>query len=160
MSQVMRKNAAFTLIELLVVVIIVAVLAAVGIPLMAGQIARARASEAEAGLGTLRTGMRARLAEVIAFTSAPTFTQIGISVTLGVVPGGDLDGRFFDDDNYRIVGALGTSYCVDVNGAASSLAPRASQVQGSNLIQRSMDANGNIGNGLCGGTAIGGTPLN
>ena len=49
MLRVKRGQAAFTLIELLVVVIIVAILAAVGIPLLSGNIERARASEADAG---------------------------------------------------------------------------------------------------------------
>ena len=44
----LRSNRDFTLIELLVVVIIVAVLAAVGVPLLSANVERARASEAEA----------------------------------------------------------------------------------------------------------------
>src|SRR3989338_5022281 len=48
-------RAGFTLIELLVVVIIVAVLAAVGVPLLSANVTRARGTEAETGLGTLRT---------------------------------------------------------------------------------------------------------
>ena len=138
-----KKQGGFTLIELLVVVIIVAVLAAVGIPLLSGNVARARASEAEAGLGTIRTSMRARLAEVGTFTAVPTFAQIGLTTTAGNNQGGDLDGRFFDDDAYTIASASGTSYCVNVTGA-SSIAPRATQVQAPNLIARSMDQNGTI----------------
>src|SRR3989338_4199751 len=102
MSQVMRKNAAFTLIELLVVVIIVAVLAAVGIPLMAGQISRARASEAEAGLGTVRTALRSYFAEKQDYTGA-TFANIGVNrVTGNLSLDDDLDGRWFSDDGYSI----------------------------------------------------------
>ena len=151
-----RKNG-FTLIELLVVVIIVAILAAVGVPLLTGNVARARASEAEAGLGTIRTAMRARLAEVGTFSSVPAFTDIGIKTTVSNT-GGDLDGRFFDDAAYTIASASGVTYCLDADGTAST-APKASQVKGSNLLQRSMDESGNIYDkpGCAGG---GGTVLN
>ena len=63
MLQLKRNKAAFTLIELLVVVIIVAILAAVGVPLLSANVRRARASEAESGIGAIRTGVRAYQSE-------------------------------------------------------------------------------------------------
>ena len=144
-----KNKVGFTLIELLVVVIIVAVLAAVGIPLLSGNVQRARTTEAEASLGTIRTAMRARLAEVGTFTAVPTFAQIGINTA-----GGDLDGRFFDRNSYAIFSASGTTYCVNANGA-SSTAPRATQVQAPNLVVRSMDEVGHIHDALnCGGAVL------
>lgn len=147
MLQVMRKKAAFTLIELLVVVIIVAVLAAIGIPLMAGQVARARNSEAEAGLGTIRTGLRSFFAERQTYVGA-TFANIGVSVDAVGNNNGDLDGRFFDDNDYSLPAATtalsSTNYCISVIGSgagAGSEAPKASQVTG---VTRSMDAAGNL----------------
>ena len=157
MLQVMRKKAAFTLIELLVVVIIVAVLAAVGIPLMAGQIARARATEAESGLGTIRTALRSYFAERTTFVGA-TFANIGLNVDAIGNNNGDLDGRYFDDNDYSLP-ATGTSlaattYCIGVvgSGAGASQAPRADQVVG---FSRSMNELGNIfGSGNCSGVAL------
>jgi prepilin-type N-terminal cleavage/methylation domain-containing protein len=144
MLQVMRKKAAFTLIELLVVVIIVAVLAAVGIPLMAGQIARARASEAEAGLGTVRTAMRSYFAENQDYTGA-NFTNIGINYDATGITSldDDLDGRWFSDDGYSIGALSPTGYCVSVTGAASQ-APKKDQVNGLSgpVLARSMDQDG------------------
>ena len=56
----MRLNrAGFTLVELMVVAVIVAILAAVAIPLMSANKTRAMATEAEAGCGTIRTAFRA-----------------------------------------------------------------------------------------------------
>ena len=116
---VRSKNRGFTLIELLVVVIIVAVLAAVGLPLMQGNINRARASEAEAGLGTIRTGLRAYFAENRTYAGA-TLANIGISTNAGISPPGDLDGRFFDDNDYSLPAAgttlTATAYCIGVTG--------------------------------------------
>ena len=151
-----KNKVGFTLIELLVVVIIVAILAAVGIPLLSGNVARARASEAEAGIGTIRTAMRARLAEVGTFTVIPTFAQIGLT-TNAAQTGGDLDGRFFSDNAYVIQAATGVTYCLNANGdtASGNNAPRAAQVSGTNLVVRSMDELGHIHDALnCGGTIL------
>ena len=54
-----RKNKlGFTLVELMVVAIIVAILAAVAIPLMSGNKKKAQATEAQAGAGTIKTLVR------------------------------------------------------------------------------------------------------
>lgn len=155
MVQAKRNRSAFTLIELLVVVIIVAVLASVGIPLLSANVQRARASEAEAGLGTIRTGVRAFLAENGTFPGASlTLAQAGLQA-------GDLNGRWFNDAAYTGIAttASTTTYCISVTGA-SSTAPKASQVQAPTLIARSMNQDGTIGSAVCSGVAVGGTVLN
>lgn len=116
MSQ-LKKRSAFTLIELIVVVIIVAILASLAVPLMAGQTARARGSEAEAGLGTVRTALRAIQAEdgqfpTIAAGSAVVGNVLGINA-------GDLTGRWFEDADYRITSAA-TTYCVSATASPGS----------------------------------------
>ena len=59
----MRNKKGFTLIELMVVVLIVAVLAAVLVPLMTARLESARWSEGKAGVGTIATAVRAMYAE-------------------------------------------------------------------------------------------------
>ncbi len=59
----MRNTKGFTLIELMVVVLIVAVLAAVLVPLMTARLESARWSEGKAGVGTIATSVRAMYAE-------------------------------------------------------------------------------------------------
>lgn len=58
-----QSQSGFTLIELLVVVIIIAVLAAIGLPAFLGQANRARAAEAELYLGTWLRKQQARYVE-------------------------------------------------------------------------------------------------
>lgn len=139
-----KQQAGFTLIELLVVVIIVAILAAVGVPMLSANVQRARASEAEAGLGTWRTGIRAYLSE-----NGGTFPAAG-TVTLdqaGLKPI-DLSGRWFNSAAYTppTVVASSSTYCVGVSGADSTVtAPGAkAQVSGGNLIERSINQDGTL----------------
>ena len=137
-----KDRLAFTLIELLVVVIIVAVLAAVGVPLLSANVQRARASEAESGLGTWRTGIRALLSEnngTFPASAQLTLAQVGLNLI-------DLNGRWFDTGAYTAptVVAGASTYCVGVDGNASG-APRADQVSGTNnRIRRSINQDGTL----------------
>ena len=138
-----RKESAFTLIELLVVVIIVAVLASVAVPLLSANVIRAKASEAEAGLGTIRTGLRAFFAENQTYVGA-TFPLVGINIT-AANNDGDLDGRYFSDDTYALTTLAATTYCVRVSSTAGNLAPRAADLAvAPNIVLRSINEQGTI----------------
>ena len=133
-----KKQKGFTLIELLVVVIIVAVLAAVGIPMLTANVQRARASEAEAGLGDLRTALRTYLSE------NNTFPGAALTIAQVKVQAADVDGRWFNNGAYTIATTAGTTnYCASANGA-NSTAPDSAKVKGANLLQRSMNQDGTI----------------
>lgn len=145
MLQLKRKSG-FTLIELLVVVIIVAVLAAVGIPLLSANVQRARMTEAETGLGTIRTALRAYIVEntVLPGGGVGTFlTNLGFSAP-------DFQGQFFSFNDYNLTkSASTTDYCIGVVSATG--------ISGSKVgtERRSMDENGTIYGGTtsnCNGT--------
>jgi type II secretory pathway pseudopilin PulG len=112
----------FTLVELMVVAIIVAILAAVAIPLMSGSKKRAMATEAEAGLGTIRTLMRANYAETSDYSKDSNGDAI---VTVADVPGlalSDLDGKYFTSGNYSFSsGPSATGYTAKATGAGDLL---------------------------------------
>ena len=133
----LQDRSGFTLIELLIVVIIVAVLAGVGVPLLSANVQRARASEADAGLGTIRTGIRAYIAENTTLPAALSLAQVGVA-------SGDLTGRYFSDASFTIAPTVSTVlYCIGANGATSTAFAHA-QVQAPNLVRHSMDQNGTI----------------
>jgi len=105
-----RTKKGFTLVELMVVAIIVAILAAVAVPLMKGSKDRAVATEAEAALGSIRSQMRSIFAQYGAYTGDPT-DPITDGAVQGNVPGfdaasgsapGDLDGTYFSGNCYDI----------------------------------------------------------
>lgn len=149
MGNVRTNRSGFTLIELLFVVIIVGVLAAVATPLFGGQVQKARLSEGIAGLGTIRTAMRAELAEASVYPTVDTtaagfagdITTTGIGIAVG-----DLDGRYFDTAAYGVKSpyAGAGTFCASVDGDASG-APKASGVAG---LERSINQNGDVFKGL------------
>ncbi len=91
-----NKKAGFTLVELMVVAIIVAILAAVAIPLMSGNKNRAIATEGQAGCSTVATALRVYKAEHGDY-NAPG----GLALTLTGINLGDMEGRYFNDADYK-----------------------------------------------------------
>jgi len=94
----MRKMRGFTMVELMVVVLVVAILAAVAVPMMSGRIDASKWAEGKAGMGTIASALRAYAAEKRDFAAAPTLPEIGIAAT-------DLDGTYFSQEAYTITSA-------------------------------------------------------
>ena len=126
------KNSGFTLVELMVVAVIVSILAAVSIPLMTANKKRAMATEAEAGLGSARTSLRALFAQTGAYNVDLNGDPIAAGPLAGAVPGiavGDLDGRYFDDAAYAVTAIGASTFTLTASGDNSS-APEAAEVAG------------------------------
>lgn len=101
----MRNRKGFTLIELMIVVIIVAVLAAVIVPLMTSRINKAKWSEAKAAMSQIATALRAYVAEnETTTTTIVTPTPPATGPSLGFKPN-ELDGKYFLTSNYSISSA-------------------------------------------------------
>jgi prepilin-type N-terminal cleavage/methylation domain-containing protein len=99
----MRNRKGFTLIELMVVVLIVAVLAAIIVPMMTSRINSAKWSEARAAMGQIATALRAYAAE------NETTTLIIVNPGDGTASLGfklnELDGKYFATADYSITSA-------------------------------------------------------
>jgi len=102
----MKNRKGFTLIELMVVILIVGILAAVAIPIMRGRIDQAKWSEANSAAGSIRTAVRAYIAE-----KGPTYSYAGlVGTTLATAAtrqalgfnANDLDGKYFNQADYSI----------------------------------------------------------
>ena len=84
----MLRPRGFTLIEVMVVIIIVALLAAVIIPIMRGRVDSAKWSEGRAMAGTIKTAIKAYYAERGVGAPEPAYADMGIA-------DGDLEGKYF-----------------------------------------------------------------
>jgi prepilin-type N-terminal cleavage/methylation domain-containing protein len=119
-----RTRSGFTLVELMVVAIIVAILAAVAIPLMSGNKKRAMATEAESALGTLRTQLRVMYAETGTYATNNNGAQV---TTVWQIPGvnmSDLDGKYWETNAYSFVSApSNTTYQLRASGNATGCDP-------------------------------------
>lgn len=96
----MIKRKGFTLIELMVVILIVAILAAVAIPILRGRIDSAKWSEGRAIMGSVATALRAYAAE-----NDPNDQSLIATYTLSNLgfAGGDCTGTFFGDDDITLI---------------------------------------------------------
>jgi len=129
---VRKRKSGFTLVELMIVAIIVAILAAVAIPMMMRNRQRAMITEAESGLGTMRAQLRAMYAETRAYNVTPNGGALAAGDAATDIPGlqtGNLDGRYFDDDAYSIRAIGANTYTLVAQGDNSG-APDASEVAG------------------------------
>lgn len=122
MNKHMRsRQSGFTLVELMVVAIIVAILAAVAIPLMSGNKKRAMGTEAEAALGTVRSQLRAMYAETGSYLVKPDKTALGVgSVTnVPLVSASDMQGRYWNPDGYTIDAIAANTYTLKATGVST-----------------------------------------
>ncbi len=96
----------FTLVELMVVILIVAILAAIAIPIMRGRIDAAKWSEGKAMMGTIATAIRAYCAQWDGAPDDPNptldVTTLDMDEDLGFRPG-DLEGTYFTQGLFSII---------------------------------------------------------
>jgi len=119
-----KGKSGFTLVELMVVAVIVAILAAVAIPLMSGNKKRAMATEAEAALGTVRTALRAMYAETKAYNVDPNGNTISAGTSVTNIPGvtaADLEGKYFKASDYTISAIDANTYTLRCQGSAGEV---------------------------------------
>ena len=117
----MLEKKGFTLIELMVVILIVAILAAVAIPIMRGRIEAAKWSEGAAMAGTIKTAAKVCFAEDPC--TAPTgLCNVAATLTSLGFASADLAGEYFTSLNFSInnYDASGNAQ-INVNNTGTSL---------------------------------------
>jgi len=109
------KRRGFTLIELIVVIIIVGILASVAIPMMRGNIEKAKKSEAQAIMGTIRVAQKAYYAE------NQTTLPGTISDLKPYLQNTDIDGKYFINTDFTINATSGSITCATARGATTEI---------------------------------------
>ena len=102
MFDILHNKKGFTLVELIVVVIIVGILASVAIPMMSGNIAQAKRTEAVASAGAIRTAERAVFAETGNYVNFAAGAFGGTAVINAYLRTGDLNGKYYNDTCYAV----------------------------------------------------------
>jgi len=93
----MKLKEGFTLVELMVVVVIVALLAALLIPVLTARVEAAKWSEGKAGAGTIATALRAYVIERVELENLEIDGFNDISRFMSE---GDLEGKYFSYSDY------------------------------------------------------------
>ena len=102
MKKLLRNQAGFTLVELMIVIVIVGILAAVAVPIYQSNITKAKMSECDAALGTIRTALRIYYAEHGNYPVVATGTEVTAATSLDIIDT-DLEGKYFKSGNYTLV---------------------------------------------------------
>jgi prepilin-type N-terminal cleavage/methylation domain-containing protein len=148
-----KKISGFTLVELITVIIIIAVLAAIAVPMLRGNTKKAIRTEAKGALAHIRTAQRIYYAEYGKYFSASGWTLCTD------IPGikkrssesaydGDLDGTYFSEECYRFIDWPWPIYCLVWPGINSiNKAPKKDDTEKALGTQFYIyiDVNGNIG---------------
>ncbi|MFQ5639838.1 MAG: type IV pilin protein [bacterium] len=131
MNRFIKDRRGFTLVELMITVVIIGILAAVAVPIYQSQIKRAKASEADAALGTIRTALRVYYAENLKY---PTFSKATAVTSIGVgIAADDLKGRYFSASDYTYTSSDGIKYTIQAKGSGNQKG-----------INRQLDQDGNL----------------
>ena len=103
----MKRNSGFSLVELMIVIVIIGVLAAVAVPIYSNNVMKAKMSEADAALGTIRTQLRVYYGENGEY---PTETGTYVfEASWNDFNTGELTGKYFRDSSYTYTGVGGTT---------------------------------------------------
>jgi len=101
MKRFLGNQKGFTLVELMIVIVIVGILAAVAVPIYQSNIKKAKMSECDAALGTIRTGLRVYFAANNAYPTAVAGTAV-TAVTGLDISASDLAGKYFVATDYTL----------------------------------------------------------
>jgi prepilin-type N-terminal cleavage/methylation domain-containing protein len=133
MNRFIADRRGFTLVELMITVVIVGILAAVAVPIYQANVKRAKGSEADAALGSVRTALRVYYAENGSYPTEATYTRVdSISVDIS---SSDLDGTYFDITDYTYQSVDGVSYTIRATGSGAQAG-----------INRQLDQDGTLSN--------------
>ena len=128
----MAKTKGYTLVELLTVIFIVAVLAAVAVPILRGRIDTAKWSEGKALAGTIAMALRTY---VVGTAELGPWDEVSLPAEKLGITAQDLDGTYFQKENFRWSAQRDGTFLITIDKPPEIVAP----------AQITLDNRGNLG---------------
>lgn len=94
----------FSLVELMIVIVIIGVLAAVAVPIYSNNVQKAKRSEADAALGSIRTQLDIFKGEFGRYPKE-RIAEYVIGASWNDIDPGELTGKYFSDSSYTYYGS-------------------------------------------------------
>lgn len=110
-ANVSRMVAGFSLVELMIVIAVASVSVAVTVPIYASNVMKAKLSEADANLGSIRTQLRIYYGNNNEYPRAESAALV-VGATWNDINSGQLNGKYFDDSSYTYVSAEGVEFTI------------------------------------------------
>jgi len=124
MKKFFRNQKGFTLVELMITIVIVGILAAVAVPIYTANIKKAKMSECDAALGTIRTALRVYYATNDPSPQYPSWDGAVTADSSGLeIDAADLTGKYFAAANYTMV-STDSTYIVSCTNTDILSSPR------------------------------------
>ena len=120
MYKLMKNQGGFTLVELMITIVIVGVLATVAIPLYQANVKRAKASEADATMGSIRTSLRVHFAENSDYPIEAAYVAVHTLSDSIDIDSTDMIGKYFPATAYTYISADGVTYTMRATGSGDS----------------------------------------
>jgi type IV pilus assembly protein PilA len=129
---VMKKG--FTLIELIIVIVIIGILAAIAAPMMAGNVNRAKKSEAVSVMGAIRTAERLYYVDQSSYRTVAV-DGWGTTPLNTYITQADLDGRYFNSAQYSVTSDNGWYVrCTGTETSGTALGAMNMNLQNGNIL--------------------------
>ncbi|MBT3227558.1 MAG: prepilin-type N-terminal cleavage/methylation domain-containing protein [Candidatus Marinimicrobia bacterium] len=113
----MNRNSGFSLVELMIVIVIIGVLAAVAVPIYNNNVMKAKMSEADAALGSIRTQLRVYYGENGTYPTEASAVDV-VGASWNDINTNELDGKYFSDSSYTYLSADGAAYTITCKAGA------------------------------------------
>jgi len=107
----LRSNGGFSLVELMIVIVIIGVLAAVAVPIYNNNVRKAKMSEADAALGSIRTQLRVFYGENGSYPIVNPEALV-LGANWNDIKEGELTGTYFSDSSYYYSSSDGEDYTI------------------------------------------------
>ena len=110
-TQVQRLASGFTMVEMAIVIGMISIVTAITVPIYVSNVQKAKLSEADANLGSIRTQLRIYYGQNSEYPKAPTAAKV-IGASWNNMNTGALNGRYFSDSSYTYVSVEGIDFTI------------------------------------------------